>query len=133
MAFSPPPYDSLWKYFRDSTLAFVIIIGGILAAGAIAEPFRDLSDLAYPAALCIAFIPFWWFTRHCQIHDFDFYDYLALSMFSMLAAVLRDVFVGASETMVILVIAVAFGVSLSGWNRIRRSLKANISSDSGTG
>ena len=133
MAFSPPPYDSLWKYFRDAALAFLIIVGGILAAGLMAEPFRNLTDLAYPAALCVGLVPFWWFTRHCQIHDSDFYDYLALSMFGMLAAVLHDAFAGASQTLVILVTAVAFGWFLGGWYRIRRNLNVNMNDDSGTG
>lgn len=131
MALSPPPYDSLWKYFRDSALAFLIFIAGILAADAVAEPFRDVSCLAYPAALCIGFIPFWWFTRYCRIHDYDFCDYLALSMFSMLMAVLRNTFADASQVVSVLVYAVAFGGFVAGWNRVRRRLLTHVRGGAG--
>ena len=97
MATSPKPYDSLWDYLRDVALAFLIIMGGFLLAGAIAEPFRNLTDLAYPIALCIGLGPFWWFTRHCQIHDRDFYDYAALSVFLVTTAALRSLLVGANQ------------------------------------
>lgn len=45
MEFSSPPYDSLWKYFRDVALAFCIIVGGFLVAGAIATPFDDSDSI----------------------------------------------------------------------------------------
>jgi hypothetical protein len=133
MAFSPPPYDNLWKYLRDVVLAFVIVVGGILLAHVIAEPFRNVSDLAYPAALCIGLLPFWWFTRHCHIHNCDVFDYLALSLFSVLAVIWHDAFAGASKTVVILVTAVAFGAFVSGWSRIRRMLNPHAKDDLGTG
>ena len=130
MAFSPPPYDNLWKYFRDVALAFFIIVGGFLIAGVIAEPFRDLSDLAYPAALCIGLLPFWWFTRHCQIHDSDFYDYLALSTFCLLAtAVWELALADRIGDMRIPVVVAASGGLFYIWRRIRQS-RTGIDGDS---
>jgi len=127
MAMSPKPYDSVWQYLRDVALAFVIIIGGFLIAGAIAEPFRNATALAYPAALSIGLGPFWWFTRRCQIHDFDFYDYAALSSFTLLAASLRSALNAANQQMTTtLVIAGAFGLFLAGWSWIRRKLRRTI-------
>ena len=124
MTTSPKPYDSLWEYLRDVALAFVIIIAGFLLAGVIAEPFRDLTDMAYPIGLCIGLAPFWWFTRRCQIHSFDWYDYAALSAFTLLAALLRSAVVGANQPMLeALIVAVAFGGFLGGWGWIRRKLR----------
>ena len=133
MATSPKPYDSLWEYLRDVALAFLIVIGGLLLAGAIAEPFRHLADLAYPAALCIGLAPFWWFTRRCQIHDFDFYDYTVLSVFTLLATVLRSALAGPNQRMIeTLIIAVAFGGFLGSWGWLRRKLRHDNSDDSRT-
>ncbi len=53
MAFSPPPYDNLWQYSRDVAMAFFIIVGGLLIAGVIAEPFRELSKLACTATVAL--------------------------------------------------------------------------------
>jgi len=129
MTNSPKPYDSVWQYLRDVAIAFAIIIGGFLVAGAIAEPFRGLTDLAYPIGLCIGLAPFWWFTRRCQIHDFDWYDYAALSVFTLLAALLRSV-VGANQRMIeTLVIAIAFGCFLGSWGWIRRKLRRDSGDD----
>ncbi len=133
MAFSPPPYDSVWKYFRDVALAFGIIIGGFLVAGAIAAPFDEHSRFAYPIALCIGLIPFWWFTRYCHIHDSDFYDYLALATFCLLATTVWELTLADRiESMQIPVIVAASGGLLFIWRRIRQSLTIDIDGDSVT-
>jgi len=121
------PYENLWEYPRDVTIAFLMVIAGFLVAGAIAEPFRNSTDLAYPVALCVALAPFWWFTRRCQIHDLDFYDYTALSMFTLIVALFRSLaLIGPNQRMIeASIIAVAFGGYLSSrvWIRgkVRRS------------
>jgi len=130
MASSPKPYDSFWRYLRDVAVAFAIIIGGFVLAGAIAEPFRNVTALAYPAALCIGLLPFWWFTRRCQIHDCDIYDYAALSAFMLLAATLRSVLGGANQqTIETLLVALGLGVFWAGWGWMRQKLHRRSSDD----
>ncbi len=122
------PYATFWEYIRDVAIAFLILIAGFLVAGAIAEPFRGLTDLAYPVALCVALAPLWWFTRRCRIHDLDFCDYAALSMFMLTVALFRSLaLIGPNQRMIeACIIAVAFGGCLSSWAWIRG--KARLSS-----
>ena len=134
MAVSPPPYDNLWKYFRDVTLAFLIIVGGFVVAGAIVLAlFEDYSRLAYPIALCIGLIPFWWFTRYCHIHNSDFYDYLALMTFFLLAMAIWE-FVLAERIwdMQVPVVVAASGGLFYIWRRIRHSLTTEMDDESVT-
>ncbi len=72
------PYQSIWQYLRDVAIGFFLIIGGFILAAHIAQRFPQI-PIAYPLGLCIGILPFWHFTRWCQIHDFDWIDYLAFS------------------------------------------------------
>lgn len=133
MVNSPKPYDNVWQYLRDVALAFGLIIGGFVVAGAIAVPFREETEMAYPVALCIGLIPFWWFLRRCQIHDFDWYDSAALATCFLIASVVRSLLPGAIPQFVEGVVVYAvFGVGLVGWGRIRQKLRPSRGGDSHT-
>ena len=123
MSDSPRPYGSVWEYFRDVALAFFIVVGGFVLAGAIAAPFGDFKNLAYPAALGVGLAPFWWFARRCQIHDRDWCDYAALCVFMLLASVLQSVLPGANQLMIsIPIFVVAFAAYFAVWEWTRRKL-----------
>ncbi len=121
MPAAPKPYDNVWQYLRDVALAFGFIIGGFVVSGAISQPFRNVTELAYPAALCIGLIPFWWFLRRCQIHDFDWYDSAALAACFLVASAVRSILAGSIHPWIErAVVCVVFGVCLAGWGKIRR-------------
>lgn len=130
MATSPRPYDSVRQYLRDIALALGLFIAGVVVAGAIAEPFRDVTKLAYPAALCIGLVPLWWFLRRCQIHNFDGYDSAGLAACFLIASVVRSILPGAVPAWIggVVVYAV-FGVCVVGWGRIRRQVRRSGSGD----
>ena len=123
MTTSPEPYGNLWQYLRDVAIGLAFILGGFFLAGLIADPIRGFTDLAYPIGLCIGLAPFWWFTRRCRIHSYDWYDYAALSFFSLLARLLYSAREGRNmQWLAISVVAIAFGSYLDGWVWLRRKL-----------
>jgi hypothetical protein len=123
MTTTPPPYNNLREYFRDVTLGFLILVGGMLAAEVMARPFRNVTDLAYPIALCIGMAPFWWFTRRCLLHQYDFYDYTALSVFMVFAMQLREL-LGANQRMLEVVLgSIVFACYLGAWQWLRKKLR----------
>lgn len=132
MGDEPLPDDRSQTFFRDVTIAYSLLLGGMILAGIVAEPFRSLTALAYPAALCLGLLPFWWFTRYRGVHELDFYDYLAFLLLSLVAMLLGHAFAGGSDNQFILFIAVTC-IGFTGWSWIRRGRKPKTEEDSGTG
>jgi hypothetical protein len=124
MTNSPRPYRNAWEYLTEVGLAFILVIAGIVLAGVISEPFRDLFDVAYPIGLCIGMAPAWWYTRRCQVHGFDWYDYASFFVFMILVDLIRSAIAGANQRLIeSIVVAVAFGCYLAGWQWVRRKLR----------
>jgi len=74
------------EWLRDSTIGFLLLVGGISVVDVVNLLFGWKSLLLYLPCMCIGLIPFFWFAKRKGAITFDVLDFFAWLVFCTLSA-----------------------------------------------
>ncbi len=123
------------EWLRDSAIAFVLIVAGILASRPLADWFELRGGIGYVCALAFAGIPFAFFLG-LRRGFFLWWEYLGFFACIVSMTVARDwlVKLGANKTLVVAVVSGAiFGCFICLHEAVRRHLTLSASNGSANG
>ena len=119
MANSPPPYESYWAFFRDVGITLLLFILAVQIAHFLSRPITEEIQLPYIVAFSIGIAPMFWFLRRCLIHNYDWWDYLALCFSIWTAWGLHHLLTDGDSRVMDILFTLLGAYLFMGWQKLR--------------